>query len=177
MKNFFLIPNFWMVYGIIITFCNPLYISNVNANELIFAEKPRFLSTFEDVNGNRLSLENFKDTFVLVNLWATWCEPCKEEMPSLELLQNQFNKDEFLVLPINLDRGPKKKGINFFKDQKINNLDIYFDDTNEIPREVKILGLPVSIFISKDGKEISRLIGPAEWDDEYFVEYIKENLF
>ena len=177
MNNFFLIRNFWMVYAIIITICNPLYTLNVNANELIFSEKPGFLSTFEDVNGNRLSLENFRDTFVLVNLWATWCEPCKEEMPSLELLQNQFNEDEFLVLPINLDRGPKKKAINFFKDQNISNLDIYFDDKNEIPREVKILGLPVSIFISKDGKEISRLIGPAKWDDEYFVEYIKENLF
>ena len=177
MKNFFLISNFWMVYAIIITICNPLYTLNANANELIFAEKSGFLSTFEDVNGNRLSLENFKDTFVLVNLWATWCEPCKEEMPSLELLQNKFNKDEFLVLPINLDRGPKKKAINFFKDQNISNLDTYFDDKNEIPREVKILGLPVSIFISKDGKEISRLIGPAKWDDEYFVEYIKENLF
>ena len=75
-----------------------------------------------------------------------------------KILHGFFNKDNFLVLPINLDRGPKKNAINFFKTQNINNLKIYFDDKNEIPREVKILGLPVSIFISKEGKEIARLI-------------------
>ena len=132
---------------------------------------------FLDDAGEEINIQNLDSKVIILNFWATWCEPCKEEMPSLELLQSQFNEDEFLVLPINLDRGPKKKAINFFKDQNISNLDIYFDDKNEIPREVKILGLPVSIFISKDGKEISRLIGPAKWDDEYFVEYIKENLF
>ena len=177
MENFFFSRNFLMVYAIILLICNPLYTLKVNAEELIISEKSGFSSTFEDKKGNQLTLENFAGNLLLVNLWATWCEPCKEEMPSLELLQNQFNEDEFLVLPINLDRGPKKNAINFFKDQNIINLDIYFDDKNEIPREVKILGLPVSIFISKDGREISRLIGPAKWDDEYFIEYIKENLF
>ena len=132
---------------------------------------------FLDKKDQKINIDQYKGNLLILNFWATWCEPCKEEMPSLELLQNKFNKDQFLVLPINLDRGPKKKAINFFKDQNISNLDTYFDDKNEIPREVKILGLPVSIFISKDGKEISRLIGPAKWDDEYFVEYIKENLF
>ncbi len=177
MENFLLSRNFLMVYAIILSICNPLYILKINAEELIISEKPGFSSTFEDEKGNQLTLENFEGNLLLVNLWATWCEPCKDEMPSLELLQNHFDKDNFLVLPINLDRGPKKNAINFFKAQNINNLKIYFDDKNEIPREVKILGLPVSIFISKEGKEIARLIGPAQWDDEYFINFVKDNLF
>ena len=87
-----------MVYAIILSICNPLYILKINAEELIISEKPGFSSTFEDEKGNQLTLENFEGNLLLVNLWATWCEPCKDEMPSLELLQNHFNKDNFLVL-------------------------------------------------------------------------------
>jgi hypothetical protein len=76
-----------------------------------------------------------------------------------------------------LDRGPKKKSITFFKQNNINNLKGYFDDKNEIPREVKILGLPVSIIIDQNGIEIARLIGPEKWNSEYFINYIKGNLF
>ena len=177
MENFFFSRNFLMVYAIILSICNPLYILKVDAEELIISEKSGFSSTFEDEKGNQLTLENFEENLLLVNLWATWCEPCKDEMPSLELLQNHFSKDNFLVLPINLDRGPKKNAINFFQTQNINGLKIYFDDNNKIPREIKILGLPVSIFISKEGKEIARLIGPAQWDDEYFINFVKDNLF
>ena len=177
MENFFFSRNFLMVYAIILSICNPLYILKTDAEELIISEKSGFSSTFEDNKGNQLTLENFEGNLLLVNLWATWCEPCKDEMPSLEVLQNHFSKDNFLVLPINLDRGPKKNAINFFKAQNINGLKIYFDDNNKIPREIKILGLPVSIFISKEGKEIARLIGPAQWDDEYFINFVKDNLF
>ena len=177
MRKIFFSSNFLMVYAIILTICNPLYICTLTAEELIISKKSGFSSTFEDEKGNKLTLNDFEGNLLLVNFWATWCEPCKDEIPSLELLQNRFNKDSFLVLPINLDRGPKKNSINFFKEQNINNLKIYFDDKNEIAREIKILGLPVSIFISKEGKEIARLIGPAQWDDEYFINFVKDNLF
>lgn len=167
---------FLLVYAIIFTICNPLYISTLTADELIISEKSGFLSTFEDEKGNQFTLENFKEKLLLVNLWATWCEPCKDEMLSLENLQNSFDKNYFIVLPINLDRGPKKNAINFFIEQDIKDLDIFFDDNNNIPREIKIMGLPVSIFISQDGIEIARVIGPAEWDKEYYIKFIKDNL-
>ena len=176
MKFFFMFKYFLLVYAIIFTICNPLYISTLTADELIISEKSGFLSTFEDEKGNQFTLENFKEKLLLVNLWATWCEPCKDEMPSLENLQNSFDKNYFIVLPINLDRGPKKNAINFFIEQDIKDLDIFFDDNNNIPREIKIMGLPVSIFISQDGIEIARLIGPAEWDEEYYIKFIKDNL-
>lgn len=166
-----------LVYATILTICNPLYFSKLSANELIINEKPGFLSPFEDEKGDIFTLSDFKGKLLLVNLWATWCEPCKDEIPSLEELQKNFDKNTFLVLPINLDRGPKKKSITFFKQNNINNLKGYFDDKNEIPREVKILGLPVSIIIDQNGIEIARLIGPEKWNSEYFINYIKGNLF
>ena len=97
-------------------------------------------------------------------------------MPSLDRLQNYFDKKEFHILAISIDRGPKKGSLKFFKDFDIENIDLFFDDKNDIPKEIKALGLPVSIFIDSSGNEIARLIGPVEWDDQYFIEFVKCNL-
>ena len=115
-----------MVYAIILLFCNSLYNSYLSANELIIYEKQGFSSKFQDINSTELDLKNFEGKLILVNLWATWCEPCKEEMPSLDRLQKKFDKDLFQILPISLDRGPKKNSINFFKEYNIEELDLYF---------------------------------------------------
>ena len=165
-----------MVYAIILLFCNSLYNSYLSANELIIYEKQGFSSKFQDINSKELDLKNFEGKLILVNLWATWCEPCKEEMPSLDRLQKKFDKEIFQILPISLDRGPKKNSVNFFKEYNIEELDIYFDDKNNIPREARAAGLPHSIFINQNGNEIAKLIGPAEWDSEYFVNFIRETL-
>tara|TARA_Y200000002_G_scaffold320429_1_gene280206 strand:- start:21 stop:554 length:534 start_codon:yes stop_codon:yes gene_type:complete len=165
-----------LVYATIILFCNPLNINSISASEFIFNEKSGFLSNFENERGKVFSLSDFKDKVLLVNLWATWCEPCKEEMPSLDDLQTMFSKDEFIVMPINLDRGPKKKALDFFEKFKILDIETFFDDKNNIPREVKILGLPVTLLINKSGVEVARLIGPAEWTDERILKIINDQL-
>ena len=88
---------------------------------------------------------------MVLNFWATWCEPCKEEMPSLDRLQSKFDKNKLKVIAINLDRGPKKKAIAFFEDNNIKNISLFFDSKNNIPREVKALGLPATILIDQNG--------------------------
>ena len=165
-----------MVYAIIYFNCNILYAETKPDNQLIPSDKPGFVSLFEDANNNKFSISNFSGKLVLVNLWATWCEPCKEEMPSLDRLQSYFDKEQFHILAISVDRGPKKGSLKFFKDFDIENIDLFFDDRNDIPREIKALGLPVSIFIDSSGKEIARLIGPAEWDDQYFIDFVESKL-
>lgn len=175
MKNTFKLY-FVVVYAIILTLCNPLNITNVLAADFIFEKKDGFSGTFTDVASDEYSLKDFESKLVLVNLWATWCEPCKEEMPSLDSLQILFDKEKFLVLTINLDRGPKANAIKFFNDFNIVNIDPYFDDKNTIPREVKILGLPVTLLINSSGEEIARLIGPTDWTKDSIVEIIKKNL-
>ena len=112
-----LVNNFiLLVYATIILICNPLNINFISAAEFIFEEKSGFSSKFKNESDDLFSLDDFQEKVLLVNLWATWCEPCKEEMPSLDNLQMFFNKSEFIVLPINLDRGPKKKALSFFND-------------------------------------------------------------
>ena len=165
-----------LVYAIIILFCNPLNINAIEAAGFIFDEKTGFSSNFENENGSIFSLEDFQGKVLLVNLWATWCEPCKEEMPSLDSLQTFFDKNDFIVMPINLDRGPKKKALSFFDEFSISNIKTFFDDKNNIPREVRIMGLPVTLLINKEGTEIARLIGPTEWTDEEILGVIRGEL-
>ena len=165
-----------MVYATILIFCNSLYIASSMANNLIIEEKPGFGSKFQDINSKDLKLSDFAGKLLLINLWATWCEPCKEEMPSLDRLQKQYNKEDFHILAISIDRGPKKNSADFFVDYKISNIDLFFDDKNNIPREVRAAGLPFSLFINQEGKQIAKLIGPAEWDSIYFKDFVNSNL-
>ena len=165
-----------MVYAIIIIFCNSLYFSNIYAGELIHEEKIGFSSKFLDQSNNLLDLRDYTGKLLLINLWATWCEPCKEEMPSLDRLQQKYDKREFQILAISVDRGPKQNSVNFFRDYEIKFIDLFFDNENNIPREVKAVGLPFSFFIDQDGNQIAKVIGPAAWDSNYFIKFIDSNL-
>ena len=108
-----------MVYAIIYFNCNILYAETKPDNQLISSDKPGFVSLFEDATSNEFSISNFSGKLVLVNLWATWCEPCKEEMPSLDRLQSYFDKEQFHILAISVDRGPKKGSLKFFVKTKV----------------------------------------------------------
>ena len=132
-------------------------ITNTLANELpdlknlVVHKIPKTYNNiiFLDDENKEINIQNLESQLSVLNFWATWCEPCKEEMPSLDDLQKMFSKDEFIVMPINLDRGPKKKALDFFEKFKILDIETFFDDKNNIPREVKILGLPVTLLINK----------------------------
>ena len=166
-----------VLYAILLMICNPLYANSDALKKIIFEEKPGFVGKFEDENSLSHSLDNFRGKLILVNLWATWCEPCKEEMPSLDRLQSKFDKSKLEVIAINLDRGPKKKAITFFDNNNIENVSLFFDSKNSIPREVKALGLPATILIDQNGKQIAKYLGPAEWDDQYFIDLFSEYIF
>jgi len=109
-----------MVYATILIFCNSLYTSNSHANELIIEKKQGFLSKFEDINSNDVTLNDFNGKLLLINLWATWCEPCKEEMPSLQNLQNNSKFKNLKILPINIGQEDKNSIKKFFSDVSLN---------------------------------------------------------
>lgn len=122
---------------------------------------------FKDGSGKELSLEDWRGKVVLINLWATWCAPCRHEMPGLDRLQGGMGGDNFEVLAISIDRKGAKVAQDFLDEIKTQYLKLYIDKTAKISRESKAFGLPVSILINREGKEIGRLIGPAEWDSNH----------
>ena len=159
-------------------------ITNVVAEELlgikniVIHKAPKTYDNviFLDKKDQKININEYRGNLLVLNFWATWCEPCKEEMPSLDRLQQKYDKQDFQILAISVDRGPKKKSVNFFNEYEIQNIDLFFDDKNNIPREVRAAGLPFSFFIDQEGNQIAKFIGPTEWDSNYFQDYIDSNL-
>ena len=125
---------------------------------------------FKDINGKNLSLNDFESDIYILNFWATWCLPCKEEMPSLNNLQS---KKDLEVIPINVEIQNKKKSQKFFKDLNINNLSIYFDDENNLANLFKLRGIPTTIIFNKKRDEVARILGEFNFTDKKFTDWLE----
>jgi thiol-disulfide isomerase/thioredoxin len=129
--------------------------------------------TFKDIFGKDIDLKNFKNNLLILNFWATWCAPCKEEMPSLDLLQSDKRLDNLKIFPINIGQEDLSKSKNFFKELKIKNLDIYFDQTTNLANQFSLRGVPTSILFNKEGEEFARILGSINFTDEKFINWLK----
>jgi thiol-disulfide isomerase/thioredoxin len=132
--------------------------------------------SFSDEAGAAKTLADFKGKVVLLNLWATWCLPCRHEMPSLDRLQKEMGSDQFEVVALSLDRAGKDAARKFFDEIRIANLKLYIDPTMKAGNGLRAVGMPTTILIGKDGKELGRLPGPAEWDSPAAKALIAEAL-
>lgn len=137
---------------------------------LTLAKDPHQLDriAFDDGAGRRTSVGSFAGKTVLLNLWATWCVPCRSEMPALDKLQSELGSDRFQVVPVNIDTVRLDRPRAFLKEIGANSLPFYADPTADILQSLKssakIVGLPTTLLIGRDGCEIGTMAGPAEWD-------------
>ncbi len=122
--------------------------------------------SFVDASGSPRTLADFKGKTVLLNLWATWCAPCREEMPSLDRLQKQLGSDTFEVVALAVDRTGVEAAGKFLKSINVENLKLYADPTTKSGTALRVLGMPTTILVTADGKEAGRLSGPAAWDSD-----------
>ena len=127
---------------------------------------------FKNSEDITISLDNFKGKLVVINFWATWCAPCREEMPSLDILQSNKNFEDLIVLPINVGKENKEKAKKFFNDLKIKNLKLYYDDSVKLANTFSLIGLPTTIFIDKDGDEFARIIGSVDFGDQNLIKWL-----
>ena len=128
--------------------------------------------TFLDSTKKQINLEDFKGNLILLNFWATWCAPCKEEMPSLDLLKNNSYLDNLKIFPINVGQENEEKAIDFFNDLKIKNLDTYFDSSITLAKKFSLRGIPTTILLNKDGLEFARIIGSINFENEQFIRWL-----
>ena len=135
--------------------------------KLVLHAAPKRVSdiSFLTESGAQKSLDDYSGRYVLVNFWATWCAPCRAEMPSLSELQSRLGTDDFKVLTIATGRNTPAAMNKFFAEIGVQNLPTYRDPKQKLARDMAVLGLPASILISPDGHEIGRLLGDANWSD------------
>ena len=130
--------------------------------------------TFLDDKNNELNLDDYKGNLVLLNFWATWCAPCKEEMPSLDQLQSNKKLNNLKIFPINIGQENLKKSQKFFEILSIKNLKVYLISSINLPKKLQLRGIPTTILINKDGLEFARIIGSVDFDDEKFIRWLSK---
>ena len=151
----------------ILLFCFNIFSSIAQTNEdvplnnIAINETPKPISSiiFEDFSGNAINLENYIGKLIIINFWATWCAPCKKEMPSLDKLYERDDFKNLQIFAVNIEQPNKLKTNKFFKDLKIRKLKIYFDSKLNFVKEFKLRGVPTTVLINKKGEEFARIIG------------------
>ena len=128
--------------------------------------------TFRNSDDLMVSLEDFKSKLIIINFWATWCAPCRKEMPSLDILQSNKKMKNLIILPINVGKENIKKAKKFFKELEIKNLNLYYDDSVKLANNFSLIGLPTTILINKNGDEFARILGSVDFEDKKFIDWL-----
>ncbi|MEM7398136.1 MAG: TlpA disulfide reductase family protein [Pseudomonadota bacterium] len=118
---------------------------------------------FEKPGGGEISSADLKGKVVLLNIWATWCVPCREEMPQLNALEAELGSDGFEVVALNIDKGGPDKAVKFLEETGATDLKAYYDPSGKLFAKFKAVGMPTTLLIDTEGKEMGRLVGPADW--------------
>ncbi|MGD9724792.1 MAG: TlpA family protein disulfide reductase [Alphaproteobacteria bacterium] len=140
------------------------------------APKPLPELQFKDANGGDRNLGGFHGKVVLLNLWATWCAPCRREMPTLDRLQAALGGPDFEVVALSIDRAGVDVVRKFYGETGVKHLAMYIDISGKAVGELGAAGLPTTLLIDRNGREIGRLVGPAEWDAPDIVAYIRDRI-
>ena len=161
-------------------FANNSFAETSEVNKFLFYENPQPIDNLavSDINDNKTDILNEDFNLLLINFWATWCSPCTKEMPSLNELQSKFEKNQLKIVTIATGRNNPNKIIDFFEEYNLTNLENYRDPKGKLALDLGVVGLPFSIIISRDRKDIGRLIGPIDWSkkevEDLFLELIKK---
>jgi thiol-disulfide isomerase/thioredoxin len=129
---------------------------------------------FLDKNDQKININEYAGNLLILNFWATWCEPCKEEMPSLDKLQTNPELDKIKIFPINIGKETLNKVNKFFIDHNIKNIGPYFDPPTTLAKMFTLRGVPTTILINKEGQEFARVMGSINFEDKNFISWIKK---
>jgi thiol-disulfide isomerase/thioredoxin len=131
---------------------------------------------FQDGRGNPLALSDFRGRAVLLNVWATWCTPCREEMPTLDRLQQKLGGAAFEVVALSIDNGGVAAVRRFFEEVGVRSLSVYVDPSMRATEKLRIVGVPTTLLIDREGRELWRKTGPAQWDSPEVVQVLRAQI-
>ena len=149
---------------------------DVPLNNMAINEIPKPISSliFEDFSGNEINLNQYKGKLVIINFWATWCAPCKKEMPSLDKLYQTDSFKNLQVFAVNMEQPNTLNTKNFFDNLNIKKLEIFFDSNLNFVKEFKLRGVPTTILINKKGEEFARILGEVNFLDKKFLKWLSK---
>ena len=161
-------------------FANISFAEKNEVDKFLFHENSQQLKNLDvlDINDNEINIINKDTDIMLINFWATWCSPCTKEMPSLNELQSKFDTKNLKIITVATGRNNPNKILAFFKKYNLSNLENYRDPKGKLALELGVIGLPFSVIISKEKRNIGQLIGPIDWSkkevEDLFIELIEK---
>jgi len=167
--NFFILLFCFIIFSSISQTNEDVPLNNIAINEI---PKPISSLIFEDFAGKEINLKDFQGKLVVINFWATWCAPCKKEMPSLDKLSKDSKFKNLEILAVNMEQPDQLKTKKFFSDLNIKNLNVFFDSNLNFVKEFKLRGVPTTILVNKKGEEFARIIGEVNFVDKDFVKWL-----
>lgn len=159
-----------------------LAVADADAQEAVMPfplhDSPRVLPElrFQDGEGAERSLSDFRGKVVLLNIWATWCGSCRKEMPTLDRLETELGGNDFEVVGLSIDRAGIPAVKQFYQEIGVKALGIYVDASEEAARLLRVFGLPTTILVGRDGLELGRYAGPAEWDSPEMLGFLRQQV-
>ena len=165
----------WMATAMIVVANSQFAAAQAPLKSFVMHDAPQPVATvaFDDAQGRSRTLADFKGKVVLLNIWATWCIPCRKEMPALDRLQGAMGGPDFEVVPVSIDRGGIEKVRAFYGEIGVRHLAMYMDVSGQAQRALGAVGLPTTLVIDRAGQEVGRVIGPAEWDSSEIADILK----
>jgi len=147
-----------------------------NIKNLVILKNPKIYEEvfFKDSNDYDVNLDDFRGKLLILNFWATWCAPCREEMPSLDDLQSNSEFDNLKIFPINIGQENLSKSDSFFNEIGIQNLEIYFDAPTTLAKKFSLRGIPTTILFNKKGEEFGRIMGSIDFNNLEFINWLKQ---
>ena len=174
MKFIFISIKIILLYFISLSYSYSIEAPNIK--NLIIYEKKQKIKFFDFLNeaGNKVNLKDFESELIILNFWATWCAPCREEMPSLSNLQKLNDEKKLKIIPINIGGENISTSKKFFNELLIDELQVFVGDGAGIAKNLKLRGIPTTLFIDKDGYEFARIVGSIDFNSDDFLNWLNE---
>ncbi len=172
----FIFISFKIIFLYFISFSSSYSIEAPNIKNLLIYEEKQKIKFFDFLNeaGNKVNLKDFQSELIILNFWATWCAPCREEMPSLNNLQMLKDEKKIKIIPINIGGENISTSKKFFDELLIEEIQVFIGDGAAIAKKLKLRGLPTTLLIDKDGYEFARIVGSIDFSSNEFLNWINE---
>ena len=170
--------NYLVFFIYLISSSSSYSIERTDIKNLIIHKEKKKIEKVEFFNSKKkkIVLNDYKSKLVIINFWATWCAPCKEEMPHLDKLKSKSKFQDIEILPINIADEELIKSKEFFDEINIKNLEIFYGPSIELAKTFKLRGIPTTILIDKEGYEFARIIGYIDFENKSLLEWLSEQL-
>ena len=171
-SNILLLISIFFIFNTNSSYSQPII--NKTFTNIVIHKKPKDLPVLKLKNRNKkmIIFSDFSSKVTLINFWATWCAPCRVELPKLKILSSQVPSDQLNIILVNIENKNNEDIDAFFKEIRVTNFENFFDENLKLTKQLSLRGIPITLIVNSKGKEVARIIGDLDFTDKRFALWI-----